>query len=509
MTTKSKTATSTPRLSEYARAFVFPDGIKKTVWTRVEAKGKELGLGFDWWQSQLGTVCLGYGADGQYVATVGGIGLSIPRQVGKTYFVLALLVIMCILFPGLQVVWTAHHLRTSTKTFTSLRGICRRKNVLPHIAMDGRGKPAIRSSNGEQEVVFANGSKIMFGARSMGFGRGFDEIDVEVFDEAQILDAKSLEDMIAATNQARHEHGALLFFMGTPPRPTDPSEAFSMRRSEALAGDAQDAIWLEIGAEPGSDPNDRAQWPKMNPSHPKRTPLNSILRLRKNLGDEDSWNREGRGIWDPTSSAGVIPPADWSTQGLEHSIATSRFALGVECGPDLAWASVAFAGARPDGSWHFELDEDQHTKGRGVAWLVPHLQNLLDNNSQIRSVVVDVAGPIKALLEERNGRWFFKGSRIQVTPVKVAELGTGCSLVLSGIINGTLFHIDQPQFTAAALAASKRPLGDTGMWVWSRKTAESDITPIQAGTLALIGAQATRAPRPTPSRTGGRKVVTG
>jgi hypothetical protein len=86
MATKSKpkTASSTPRLSEYARKFVYPPGIVKTVWPRVEAKGRELGLGFDWWQSQLGTVCLGYSKDGKYVATVGGIGLSIPRQVGKT-----------------------------------------------------------------------------------------------------------------------------------------------------------------------------------------------------------------------------------------------------------------------------------------------------------------------------------------------------------------------------------------------------------------------------------------
>ena len=121
--------------------------------------------------------------------------MSIPRQVGKTYFVLALLVIMCILFPGLQVIWTAHHLRTSTKTFTSLRGICKRKKVAPHIKPDG-----IRSATGEQQVAFVNGSLIMFGARAQGFGRGFDEIDVEVFDEAQILDTKALEDMIAATN---------------------------------------------------------------------------------------------------------------------------------------------------------------------------------------------------------------------------------------------------------------------------------------------------------------------
>jgi hypothetical protein len=93
------------------------------------------------------------------VATVGGVGLSIPRQVGKTYFVLAMLVILCILFPGMQVVWTAHHLRTSTKTFTTLRGICRRKKVAPHVR-------AMRAANGEQQVEFTNGSMIMFGARS-------------------------------------------------------------------------------------------------------------------------------------------------------------------------------------------------------------------------------------------------------------------------------------------------------------------------------------------------------
>jgi len=516
MPSKSKTATSTktpsePRLSEYALKFTFPKGqIKKTVWTRVEAKGRELGLGFDWWQSQLGTVCLGYGADGKYVATVGGIGMSIPRQVGKTYFVLATLVILCILFPGLQVVWTAHHLRTSTKTFTSLRGICRRKKVAPHIAVDGRGKPAIRSSNGEQEVVFANGSKIMFGARSQGFGRGFDEIDIEVFDEAQILDTKSLEDMIAATNQARHEHGALLFFMGTPPRPADPSEAFSQRRAEAHAGEAEDAIWLEIGADPHSDPHDRKQWPLMNPSFPTRTPLESMLRLMKNLKDEDSWNREGRGIWDPPRAAGVIPSLSWMSEPVMdlESVAQGNLSLGVEVGPDLAWASVSLAGQRADGDWHIELDDDQHTRGRGTAWLVPHLQYLASNNPQIRGVVVDVAGPVAALLEQRGGRWYFKGTTLEVTPVKVAELGAGCANVLDGIVTGWLHHIGQPQFTAAALAAGKRPLGDTGMWVWSRKLADSDITPIQAATLALIGARAQNSDVRKPTRTGrGRRVV--
>lgn len=480
----SKTAHSTPRLSEYARSFVFPATITRTVWPRIEAKGLELGLGFDWWQSQTGQVIVGYRDDGRYAATVGGVGMSIPRQVGKTYFVLALLVIMCVLFPGLQVVWTAHHLRTSTKTFTTLRGICRRRKIAPLIASHG-----IRSANGEQQVEFLNGSKIMFGARSQGFGRGFDEIDVEVFDEAQILDTKALEDMIAATNQARHEHGALLFFMGTPPRQSDPSDAFSQRRASALAGEADDSVWLEIGADPLSDPDDRSQWPAMNPSFPLRTPEESLLRLRKNLGDDESWNREGRGIWDAANSKGVLPGPSWMTQADSTSKPVDRLAVGVECGPDLAWASVSLAGHRADQDWHVELDEDQHTRGRGTAWLIPYLRQLARDNPQVGAFMVDVAGPVAALLEKRGVRWFFKDTKLEATPVKVAELGSGCSRVLDGIVTGWLWHLGQPQLTAAALAAGKRALGDTGMWVWSRKTADSDITPIQSATLALIGAE--------------------
>ncbi len=521
MAPKSKTATSTSppsdlRLSEYAVKFTFPKGqIKKTVWTRVEAKGKELGLGFDWWQSQLGTVCLGYGANGKYVATVGGIGMSIPRQVGKTYFVLAMLVILCILFPGLQVVWTAHHLRTSTKTFTSLRGICRRKKVAPHIAIDGRGKPAIRSSNGEQEVVFANGSRIMFGARSQGFGRGFDEIDIEVFDEAQILDTKSLEDMIAATNQARHEHGALLFFMGTPPRPTDPSEAFSARRAEAHAGEAEDAIWLEIGADPKSDPLDRSQWPRMNPSYPTRTPLESMLRLMKNLKDEDSWNREGRGIWDAVGSASVIDTIQWHEDADAASMAIDRLALGIQVSPDRSIATVGLAGQRADGMWHVEVDEQRN----GTGWIVDHVVARCEKNN-IRAVVIDAQSQAASLKDELEKRG------VKVTAIGTSDVAASAGTLYDkamGTPSGldaagqpveaeppTLRHIDQPVLNASNGAAGKHAVMGGKAWVWVAKHSALDITPTQSVSLALWGAMNSNVKKPTRKRTGrGRRVVTG
>lgn len=488
---KSSTVSSTPRLSEYAKAFVFPKGIEKTVWPRVEAKGKELGLGFDWWQSQLGTVCLGYDSSGKYIATVGGIGLSIPRQVGKTYFVLAMILILCVLFPGMQVVWTAHHLRTSTKTFTTLRGMCRRKKIAPLIR-------AMRAANGEQQVEFVNGSMIMFGARSQGFGRGFDEIDVEVFDEAQILDTKALEDMIAATNQARNPHGALLFFMGTPPRPSDPSEAFETRRSDALSGKAKKSIWLEIGADPKSDVNDESQWPLMNPSYPKRTPHESMERLRENLTDDDSWNREGRGVWDALESSRIIDEHAWGRVADPASMAVDRLTLAIDVPPDRSVASVGLAGQRPDGRWHVELDDQR----KGVDWVIPWVRDRAAKN-RLHGVVVD---EMSGLVEKRRDRHYLIGTDILVTlaAAEGRDMAIACAKFFDSVIDESVRHTDQPQVNVALSVARKRPLA--GGWAWNRKDAASDITPVVALTLALWGAQNENVNRPT-RRSGERRAV--
>jgi hypothetical protein len=447
-------------------------------------------LGFDWWQQQLGTVCLGYDESGKYVATVGGVGLSIPRQVGKTYFVLAMILILCVLFPGMQVVWTAHHLRTSTKTFTTLRGMCRRKKIAPLVR-------AMRAANGEQQVEFTNGSMIMFGARSQGFGRGFDEIDVEVFDEAQILDTKALEDMIAATNQARNPHGALLFFMGTPPRPTDPSEAFEARRADALAGKAKKSIWLEIGADPKSDPNDESQWPLMNPSYPTRTPHESMERLRENLKDDDSWNREGRGIWDPLDSARVIDEVSWGRVADPASMAIERLTLAIDVPPDRRVASVGLAGVRPDGRWHVELDDQR----RGVDWVIPWVKSRVAKND-IHAVVVD---EMSGLVEKRRDRFYLVGTDIRVTlaGAEGRDMSIACAKLYDAVMDESVRHTDQPQVNVALSVATKRPLA--GGWAWNRKDAASDISPVVSMTLALWGAQNDNVKRPAVRRD--RRVV--
>jgi len=503
------TKSSTRKLSEVARHVVMPSGIVSTGWRDVEDQCREFGDEFDEWQRGAGSLILGKDTEGIYTATVGGVTISIPRQVAKTFLVGRIVFALCVLFPGLKVLWTAHRTRTSTNTFKSLQGYARRKSVAPHVE-------SIRTANGEQEIAFVNGSVIMFGAREAGFGRGFDEVDVEVFDEAQILTEKALEDMVAATNQSRHPHGALLFFMGTPPRPIDPGEAFTGKRDDALSGKpadkvmhvGSDAVYIECSADADADPDDREQWKKANPSFPDRTPLRSMLRLRKNLPSDESWLREALGIWQSVRTGGVLPMDAWGDRADEFSkVGHGPPPLGLEIGPDLAWASISLAGRRADGEWHVELVEARN----GAAWVPAYLDAVLDKNPGIPGVVVDVGGPIKSMITQRGTRYTLDGPDIRLTPLRVSELTDACTKVLVGTVTGWLHHIDQPQLTAAAQSAGKRMIGDTGTWVFSRKSTTSDITPIQSATYALWGAQnesKLKTPRPPRGSAGGREYVT-
>lgn len=476
---------------------VIPRGIATTAWPRVEAFWQAGNVSFDEWQKGTGQIALGKRKDGKYAATVGGVVLSIPRQVGKTFLIGMIVVALCVLFPRMTVLWTAHRTRTATKTFDTLKGIALRKHVRRHLR-PGRND-GIRTANGEQEIRFSNGSVIMFGAREQGFGRGFDAVDIAVFDEAQILTEKALEDMVPAANQAKADGGALLFFMGTPPRPSDPGDEFANRRARALDGRSKNTVYVEFSADEDADPDDREQWERANPSYPLRTPLESMLRMREQLTDDDSFMREALGVWDPVLTSQVIPADSWERVADPISVPVEFLTLAIDVSPDRSTASVALAGRRADGRWHVELDDHR----KGVDWVIPWVKARAAKN-RLHAVVVD---EITGLTEEKRGRHFLAGTNVLVTlaAAEGRDMAIASAKFFDAVMDESLRHTDQPQMNVALSVASKRPL--SGGWAWNRKNADSDITPVVAATLALWGAQSVNVKRPGGSGQSTRRAV--
>ena len=484
------TKRSTPRLSDLARHVIAPDGVVSTGWPAVEAKCVELGISFRPWQPGVGRLILAKRADGKYASTIGGTGMSIPRQVGKTFLVGAIVFALCLLRPNLTVIWTAHRLRTAEETFGKMQAFAKRKRIKPFVSK-------IVLGSGDEAIQFRNGSRILFGARERGFGRGFDQVDVLIFDEAQILTENALDDMIPATNQSRQETSALLLFMGTPPKPTDPGEVFSRMRSEALSGEDGDTGWVEFAADPDYEPTSlpspltEADWKqiaKANPSFPQDTPREAILRMRKKLGPE-SFRREGMGIWDKVDVSGspfanwpnlvsLVPPAD----------GVAPDALGVDMSHDRV---ISISGCWSEGDEAhvvlLEVDVTGNTAA-AVKWIAGRAGRRIP-------VVIDGASPAASMSPA------LKALKVKVVTTGAADMGKACGAVFDAVHAGLLFHSGQAQLDRAVMGSEKRAIGTAGAWGLDRRDPDVNIAPAVSMILAFYGAQLFKRSKPqTPRR---------
>lgn len=465
--TKRSTALGTDQpLSAVARHVIAPADIKSTAWPKVRDTCHRLGWSFDGWQDGAGRLILSKRADGTYAADT--VVISIPRQVGKTYLIACIIYALCLLEPGLTVIWTAHRKTTAAETFATFDGMAQRPKVRPLIKQVFKGR-------GDERIMFANGSRILFGARESGFGRGFSDVDVLVFDEAQIMTETTLEDMAAAQNVAKNP---LTFMMGTPPRPKDPGEVFTLLRQEALDGESDGTLFIEMSADRGCDPMAREQWRKANASYPHRTTERAMLRLRKKLKNDDSWNREALGIWDEiTKQFSPLNSALWGD--------------GIDIGPE--------DGAKPDG-FGVDMSHDRHIS-IGACWIedesahveevwagvdeaeaIEWITDAWKRSGRRKKVVIDSMSPASSMVP------VLKTRGVNVHVGSSGDMAKGCGLMVSDLEGGRLTHGDQEPVNDAREGARKRAIGKAGGWGYDRSDPSVDIAPLVAVTEARLAA---------------------
>ena len=454
------------------------------------------GLTPDPWQERVLRAWLGVREDGKWASS--RCGLSVPRQNGKNALI-EIRELFGMVGLGEKILHTAHEVKTSRKAFLRLCSFFENSRRYPELArLVAPG--GIRRTNGQEAILLSNGGSVEFVARSRGSARGF-TVDVVVMDEAQEMSDDALE-ALSPTTAAAPLKNRQLIWTGTPPAPGMSSQVWSRMREESLKEHTVRSCWHEWSAAPDSDLDAPETWAQANPALGLRVDEEDLAEDRQSFSDE-GFARERLGVWSTFSSRGVIPMDAWSDRFDEGSMAVDRLALGIEVGPDLESASVVLAGQRGDGDWHVEIDESR----AGAAWVVAYVSQILDANPQLMGVAGDVGGPLKALTEERGGRWFLKGTQIRVRAPRVVELGAACSHLLDGVVTGWLRHTGQPQMSMAVRVAGKRALGDTGMWVFSRKTAVADITSIQAAVLALWWSQNGKQSARVGRSSGGRRAV--
>lgn len=473
------------RLADLAKHLITPATAVSTGWPRVRDTCNNLGWHFDPWQDDLGRLILAKDATGLYAASI--CVMSLPRQVGKTYLVGCIAFVLCLTQPGTTVIWTAHRGRTATETFRAMKAKAKTPELAPFIDQRVKGG-GIRSANGEQEIEFLNGSRILFGARESGFGVGFANVGMLVLDEVQRATTKTMDDLLPTTNAAANP---LVLCMGTPPRPTDDGEVFTMFRTEALSGESEDVLYVELGASERFDLSDETEfWRQLrnvNPAFPHRVGERAILRNKKGLGD-DSVFREVFGLWD--SLTRQFSPINGPLWREAADVGPSETARPAALGVDMSHAREISVGAcwLEAESAHVEEVWAGVDEAAAVEWVVARAGRHLP-------VVIDSMSPAASMIPA------LKARGVKVHSGSSSDMAKACGLFVSHLEGGRLTHADQESVNEARDGARKRAIGTAGGWGYNRKDPSAQIHPLVAVTLALLGASTKR-----PSSPGGRSA---
>jgi phage terminase large subunit-like protein len=289
---------------------------------------------------------------------------------------------------------------------------------------------------------------------------------------------------------------------GTPPRPTDSGEVFTMLRQEALDGESEGTLYVEFSADDGADPDDRAQLRKANPSYPFRTGERAIRRMRKAL-NEDSFLREALGIWDKVLHRPIVTPSRWRrllATGPTDGSKPSGFGVDMNHNRQISVSACWLAGeqAHTEEVWAGD-DTDAAVNWIEGAWRRAGRRTwvIIDSESPAASLVVD--------LENRG---------VQVQMTTAPQMAAACGAVENRLKAGTLTHGglqgEQVQVTTAVVRDGKRrPIRGAGGWGWDRTNPSAQIQPAVALTLGLYAATKNKRAvrRSAGARTGREAVV--
>ena len=435
-------------------------------------RGYEMEL--DPWQVHVLHPALAEREDGRWAAT--RVGLSVPRQNGKTAILEARELAGLLLFGEELIIHSAHEVKTALEAFQRIESYFENFDDLRKLV---RGKPI--HARGSEEIRLKTGQRLRFMARSTGAGRGF-SADLIILDEGQIL-SESTFAAILPTLSARPN--PQVWLTGTPPNENQDGSVFEKLRQSGLQPGAQGVYYAEWSADPGESMDEEQTWANANPAMGIRIQPDFVQGERESMSD-DHFARERLGIWDVEKGHSVIPMDTWALLATDIPLdEDATLSLAVDVNPDRTRTSVALAGIRMDYDealgvmrerTHVEVIQHRD----GVGWAVDYIAGVV-NRRQPRAVVIDSVGPASSLIEPLRARG------VLVTTTNTTQVGQACGQFYDAALEDGLRHLGQPQLTSALGAARKRALRDA--WAWHRKDA-TDISPLVAVTLAAWGLRA-------------------
>jgi hypothetical protein len=330
-----------------------------------------------------------------------------------------------------------------------------------------------RRTNGEQTLTTIDGARYKIGTATRRGGRSL-SVDLLILDE--LREHRTWEAWSASsktTNARPRGQRWALSNMGD-----DGSVVLNHLQEKALqkirtgAGDNSLGLF-EWSAPPDCDTADRLVWPQANPALGYTITEDAIASDHGTDSDE-VFRTEVLCQRVSTLEPLPISVADWL--GAEKRRPTKPAGMpvfGLSVSPSLRSAAIGAAVMVSKQVVHLELADHR----LGVEWLVDRVRELSERHPGARFVTV-ATGAVAGLLPDL--------TKAGVEPIQLSatDLGRAYGHLQKRLADKRVTHSGGEGFELALAGAVKRDVGE-GLWSLGWRKTTSDLTPIEAATIAL------------------------
>jgi len=431
--------------------------VRVNYWEEVAELAYAYGLELLGWQENVFEATMGERTNGLWAAK--HIGLSCPRQNGKGSILEARALAGLLLFDEQMIIHSAHEVRTAQLGFRRLKSYFENYDDLR------RKVAGIGNAVAREYIRLRNGQEVRFVTRSKSAIRGF-SADCLLLDEGQILNDEQWE-AILYTVSARPLHQ--IWLVGTPPLSTEEGIVFHRFRQRGLEAKDHAMCWLEWSADDDGDPDDMAQVAKANPALGQLISHETVITERAAASNE-GFRRERLGIWAADGRPYKLDLSAWVALEDRSAPAPDPIVLSVDVSPYRSGATIAVAGAGPDGKTLVMV----HT-GQGVGWVAAKVADLC-TRAQVLEVSL-TAGEAKGLQGD------LTQAGIEFVKLTGVDVAASCTALQAAVTAALVCHPGQPELDVAVANARTRRMGDSE--TWDRADFQNDISPLVAAGAAF------------------------
>ncbi|MEJ6013807.1 hypothetical protein WG936_08160 [Corynebacterium sp. H127] len=413
----------------------------------------------------------------------------VPRQNGKSE-ALADLILYRIFVLKERVVYTSHEWKSAREIAERLQSMIESRPWL------SRRVKKMTNSQGEAIVELKddkNGraGKVYFRTRSAKAGRGLDEVDTLIYDEAYSINEASVAALNPTQNAAKDPQ---VIYASSAVNKDDADHAHGVQlsalREAALLRDDPRIFLAEFRAPEGADREDPETWRLANPSFGVIHNERKIETLKKNMLTPEGQKRfdvEALGIGDyftlvkeVEEDPSVIDLARWRELNDRAPVATGKYCLCVDASNDVTnrtW-SVAVAASTKSGK-HGQLGFHGHAT---VAQIVKFIVAANEYN-ELLAVVVDPKSAAAVIIQK------LIDEGIEPQLMNSTMVASSTQSLLQNIDDGIFTHDDDPRMEEAIAVARLREIGDGGI-AWTKRKSGGNISQLVAMTHAAYGLEA-------------------